>query len=455
MRAGRSAGIRALFRLSAPVVCRTTWQELVRLRGLERADPGDLRARQEARLRDLIAWAYATVPYYTRIMNQVDISPADIRGIEDLRALPILRRADIRASASDMVSRQASARDWMIKTSSGTTGLSLRFYRDRRAVPFEQANLWQAQEWAGVTPVDRMLIVMPPTDQYGHSNITRWKRLCGGGLVPYEPLQRLEAPPVLAAVDAVAPEVVHGPPSLLSLLARVVLRAGYRLRTRPRCISYSGEQMGEETRRLLTQAFDAPIFSRYGATELSGSVAQTCELGRRHLNTEGFIVEVVTGEPGDPQGAAAGSGRLIITDLRNRVMPFIRYEIGDMGAAGDGAGCPCGRTLSLLGALEGRVGDFIITPSGRRFPVTTLLPVIRKYLEIFYECQFRQDRPDELVLFIVPTNTYSREAAQGLAQVLTADLGGEVLVTVEAVERIAHEPSGKRPLVKSTLHQGR
>lgn len=450
-RAGRSAGLRALFRLIAPVACRKTWQELLRLRRLERADPADLRARQEARLRDLIAWAYTTVPYYTRIMNKAGVSPADIKCIEDLRVLPILRRSDIRAAALEMVSLQAGGRDRMIKSSSGTTGLPLRVHRDRRTFPFEQANLWQAQEWAGVTPVDRMLIAMPPANQHGHSYITWWKRFCGGRLVPLEPLLRLEAPPVLAVVDAVAPEVIHGTPSLLSLLARVVLRAGHRLRTRPRCVAYTGEQMGEEARELITAAFGAPIFSRYGANELSASVAQTCEFGRWHLNTEGFIVEAVAGEPGDPQGAPTSSGRLVVTDLRNRVMPFIRYEVGDLGTVGDGAGCPCGRTQPLLSGLEGRVADFIITPSGRRIPVTQLRQPARGYQEIFHEYQFRQDRPDELMMILVPTDAYSREAAQGLAQVLTAALAGEVSVTAEAVERIAREPSGKRPLLKTSL----
>jgi phenylacetate-CoA ligase len=350
-----------------------------------------------------------------------------------------------------MISRQASARDWMIKSTSGTTGLPLRIRRDRRTLPFEQASLWQAQEWAGVTPVDRMLMVTRPANQHGHPNITRWKRLCGGGLVPLDALLSMEARPILDVVQAVVPEVVHGYPSLLSLLAQIILRAGCQFRWRPLCVFYTGEQICEETRRLIAAAFGAPVFSRYGANELSASVAQTCEFGRWHLNTEGFAVEIVAGEPGDPQGAPGASGRLLVTDLRNHVMPMIRYEVGDIVTAGDGARCECGRTLPLLGGLEGRVVDFIITPSGRRVPVTLLRQPARRYQEIFHEYQFRQDRPDELMMFLVPTEDYTPEAAQGLAQVLTAALAGEVSVVVEAVECIAREPSGKRPLLKTTL----
>ncbi len=451
MRAARSAGFRALFRMAAPFALRETWQHLVLLRAMERADTGVLLERQEARLRGLIAWAHSTVPYYERIMRQAGVSPSDISGIEDLRALPILRRSDIRAAATDMISRCAGPGDWFIKSTSGTTGQPLRIYRDRRTFSFEQATIWHSHEWAGATPVDRWLMVTAPANQHGRSNITRWKRLCGGRLVPFEPLVGMQSQPVLATLDATAPEVIRGVPSLLGLLAQIVLREGYRLPERPRCLLYTGEHMSEEVRGLIGAAFGAPIFSVYGANELAGVVAQTCEFGRLHLNTEGFIVEVADGQPGDRQGAPAARGRLLITDLRNRVMPIIRYEVGDAGVVGDGAGCPCGRTLPLLGGLEGRIADLIVTPSGRRLPVTLLRQPARRYQEIFGEYQFRQERPDELVMLLVPTDGFTREAAQGLARVLESALYGEVVVHVEAVERIAREPSGKRPLLKTTL----
>ena len=62
-----------------------------------------------------------------------------------------------------------------------------------------------------------------------------------------------------------------------------------------------------------------------------------------------------------------GEGRILVTNLHNYAMPFIRYDIGDVGALSDKA-CPCGRGLPLLAKLTGRTTDFIRTRSGGVIP---------------------------------------------------------------------------------------
>lgn len=45
-------------------------------------------------------------------------------------------------------------------------------------------------------------------------------------------------------------------------------------------------------------------------------------------------------------------------------MPFIRYEIGDLGRASDKT-CPCGRGLPMMEVVEGRTTDSITAPDGK------------------------------------------------------------------------------------------
>jgi phenylacetate-CoA ligase len=53
----------------------------------------------------------------------------------------------------------------------------------------------------------------------------------------------------------------------------------------------------------------------------------------------------------------------VITDLRNRVFPLIRYRTGDRGALREEP-CPCGRSLPLMDAPHGRTVDMLRLPSG-------------------------------------------------------------------------------------------
>ncbi|MBM3469397.1 MAG: phenylacetate--CoA ligase family protein [Armatimonadetes bacterium] len=452
----RNALMRGLFAVGSRLVRRQALRELDVLRWAEKADPLELRTRQEARLRALIRAAYDTVPYYRRVMDQAAVSPDDIRGIDDLPLLPVLLRRDIRAHLDALVSTRVSKRDLLRRASSGTAGAPVWFYRDRRTLPFERASLWHDLGWAGVTAADPTLFVRRLVDNQGVRKWTRWNWLVGSAFLPPELLYALAPGPVAEAVERAAPAVIYGYPSLLHLLARAILRSGRPLRTRPRCVLYDAEQMGEDTRDLVRQAIGAPIFSRYGAREFSAGVAKTCEHGRWHLNTEGFVVEVVSGEPGEPHGTPAAKGRLVITDLRNHAMPFVRYEIGDAGATGGQEKCPCGRTLPVLDGLEGRSWEWVVTASGLRIPITMIAPmVVGLHGDLLWEYQFRQDRPEVLEVAVVPVGAYGADRKEELARHLEAALGGGITVRVTPVEHIPREPSGKRPVMKSTLHQGR
>ncbi len=451
----RTSLMHGLFELGSRLVRRRARSELAVLRWAERADPEELRARQEARLRALIRWAYETVPYYRQVMDQAGVAPGDIRGVDDLPLLPILRRRDVRSHGKALVSHRARSRDLLTRTTSGTSGEPIVFFRDRRTVPFEQATRWLSAEWAGVAPTDPTLRLTLGDVSARASQGSWWNRIAGGTSIPLEVLYSREPAPIMRALERCAPVVILGYPSLLHLLAQAVLRAARPLRARPRCVFYQAEQMGDDTRHLLVRALGVPVFSRYGAAELSGLVAQTCASGRWHLNTEGFVVEIVDGEPGCAQGVPAHRGRLVVTDLRNMAMPFVRYEIGDAGTAAVEEKCPCGRTLPLLGELDGRAWEWVLTPACLRIPSIILQRIMRLHADLLWEYQFRQDRPEELEVAVVPVGDYGEDRRDELARALQAELGRDIAVRVTQVERIPREPSGKRPVMKSTFDQER
>jgi phenylacetate-CoA ligase len=444
------------FALGSRLDRRQARRELDVLRWAEKADPLELRARQEARLRVLVRWAYDTVPYYRQAMDGAGVSPGDIQGIDDLPLLPILRRRDIKVNLGSLVSERAGRSHLLPQITGGTMGEPMRLYLDRRALPFERATQWHSLEWAGVMPWAPVLRLTLDGLRPRTLRIKWWNRLTGSALMPLEILYARRPLPVIEMLERVAPAAILGMPSLLHLLAQAVLRSGRPVRARPRCVFYQAEQMEEDTRELLARAFGVSVFSRYGARELSGMVAQTCGDGRWHLIPEGAIVEIVTGDPGDRQGMPARRGRLVITDLRNHVMPFLRYEIGDVGAAAGEVKCPCGRTFPVLGALEGRYWDWAVTAAGLRIPASVLQrQTSRLHGDLLWEYQFRQDRPEVLEVVVVPTGGYGADRQEELARHLEAVLGGGITVRVTPVEHIPREPSGKRPLLKSTLHQGR
>ena len=98
----------------------------------------------------------------------------------------------------------------------------------------------------------------------------------------------------------------------------------------------------------------AAVHTQYGCREI-GDIADECQHHMLHVRMDEVLVEAIRhgrpAEPGEPAKA-------VITDLLNYNMPFIRYEVGDVIALGDGA-CACGRNTATIEAVHGRAADTI------------------------------------------------------------------------------------------------
>ena len=156
-----------------------------------------------------------------------------------------------------------------------------------------------------------------------------------------------------------------------------------------------------------------------------------------HVTAENLIVEVVDDE-GRPV-AAGVEGRVVVTDLFNYAMPFVRYANGDRAVAG--GRCECGRGLPVLAEVVGRQADILTTPDGRSvsglyFPhLLKDFPSVRRF-------QVVQDQPDEVVLTLEAPGV-TREELDRIAAAVGAVLGPAVRFTVRPVDQIALSPSGK------------
>jgi phenylacetate-coenzyme A ligase PaaK-like adenylate-forming protein len=80
--------------------------------------------------------------------------------------------------------------------------------------------------------------------------------------------------------------------------------------------------------------------------------------------------EVVFLEVVDDSGAPAppgSAGQVLLTTLRNRVMPLLRYRIGDLASMAE-TPCGCGRSLPVVAAIHGRANDLLRAADGSPVP---------------------------------------------------------------------------------------
>jgi phenylacetate-CoA ligase len=244
---------------------------------------------------------------------------------------------------------------------------------------------------------------------------------------------------------------IWGFPSYIARIAAQLIESEAGLPAHPRVVFTYAETLSMLNRSAIERAFRCRVANHYSSWEVL-HMAQTCpdQPDLLHVNSERAIVRIVRAD-GTP--APAGEpGRVVVTDLANYVMPFINYEIGDWAVAG--GPCACGRGFPTLASLEGRAGETLRTPAGR-----TILPIaLCRFLNIvarahpyLWEYQAVQTAPDHVTFMVVPTARLTADAADRLRSQLEGFLGPGVTVTLERVERIPIESSGKRLLVKSRM----
>lgn len=403
-------------------------------------DPNEAGSR-DRRLRELVAHAYAEVPFYRERFDAAGVRPADIRGIADLSRLPFVVKADLlERPLEDLVARGTDPTLLVSTMTSGYSGEPLVVHRTRA-----EQSAW-ARSWlrdlldAGLRRDDRVASVFVQREG-GPDGIALLSSL---GLVHERMIDCvLEPEEILGTLRRERPTFLRGLPSVLERVAARVT-PGDREHLRPRVVWLSGEVVTPGTRARIEAAFGAPVHDAYGTHEV-GLVASDCRAtGLMHLGRPDLVVEVVAPAR---QPAPTGTDEIAVTALDFRTAPFLRYRLSDSVTAGPD-GCLCGRPGPTLARIEGRTLDYFDLPDGRAVhpyrllgPLLQAAPWIRQY-------QLVQSAPDRIVLRHVARAGADPDAAHDLARVVAAELGPGVRFEVEAVSRIPTAAGGKpRPIV--------
>jgi phenylacetate-CoA ligase len=249
----------------------------------------------------------------------------------------------------------------------------------------------------------------------------------------------------LDAITRYRVQHIWGYSSSLYALAHELIRANGPKLSMKVAIT-NAEPLFSYQRETIKEAFNCPVRETYGNAETVGAASE-CEHGQLHLWPEVGWAEVFEHNERVADGV---SGDFVCTGLINADMPLIRYRIGDRVALNIGnLSCACGRSLSTLASLEGRIDDMLYTADGRT--IGRLDPVFKANLPI-RGAQIVQEKLDRVRVRYVPSPEFTQEAGQSIISRLQ-DRMGRVDIVLEAVEELSREPGGKFRAVICKLPQ--
>lgn len=398
---------------------------------------------QDEKLRRLIRHAYRNAPFYRQRMKTAGLTPEDIRGRADLHKLPFLTKDDVRANLYfDIRAENMNHRDVLRITTSGSTGRPFVCFADREQLEFRWAATLRAQEWTGYVFGDPCVRLWHQTIGMSRSQAFKEKadaRFCNRMFVPIFEMKEDGRGGLLATIESHRPVLVDGYAEAFDFLARHL--RGQGLEHAPKAVMSSAQSLPQHSREVIERAFGCRVFDKYGSREFSG-IAYECEAhAGHHVVSEGYIVELlVDGRPAEP----GETGEVVITDLNNYAMPFLRYRIGDLAVAMADEPCPCGRGGMRIGEIHGRVQSIIQGTDGRYVPGTFFPHVLKDYEYAIERFQIVQDAPGAITFRVVKGGRYSDDVLEEVLATIREHLGHDLEIEVSIVEKVEMIRTGKR-----------
>jgi phenylacetate-CoA ligase len=402
------------------------------------------RAREQVKeLRTLLKQA-ARTRYYGELFAKIGFDPRDVTSIEHLHELPLLTRETVKERYYDLLDPERGAT--IHKGTSGTTGVPVRFEYSNDSEAWRTALRLHRYGWAGYHPGLPTLHYWASQFEVPHGlravkiRVDRALRR-----EVYVDCVRQDEEYLRHVVDVIRqlrPRVIVGYTKATALLARYVSDRGLRDWDREIPVICAAEALDASDHAAIARAF-GPTFETYGSRETM-LIAAECEMhDGLHLSEENLVVEVV--EDGGKPAPVGQSGSVVITDLHNHAMPFVRYVNGD--AATMGTGCKCGRSLRVLRHVDGRTCDTLHDPSGAPIPGMFVIGLFARPDDLVRQFQVVQGPTGEVTLRVVPGREWSDAKFATLERRFRDQVRGAP-VMVELCDAIRPGPSGKmRPIV--------
>ncbi len=405
--------------------------ELLRTQALPRSE---LLRKQRDDLASIVRCAAAQTPYYAGTLSPVLAAKGDGWTIDDL---PVLRKDDVRQRLDDLLARDADRAKVGVGHTGGSTGKPLAFWYDEAKHELMRAGMMRSYMMAGWQPGQKVLNFWGARQDTVSGGVfgTGWGDfIAAERTIPAHEFDAAKLSVWANEIRTYRPVLLQGYASILTALARHVADNRIAMPSSLIGVYSTAEVLEEWQRELVERAFGCKVFNQYGSREVP-NIACECRLGNMHVFTDMVWLESL---PGD---------RLLVTSLTNRLMPFIRYDIGDSGRLKDGE-CACGSPFPLMEMGMCRQNDMIRAANGRSVHPSYFNRLLYGMTQI-EQYQFVQEAPDRIVLDLVTATPLCADVADELGNSIRRDVDPAMRFSINYVDAIARTASGKHRFVIS------
>ena len=402
---------------------------------------------------------YENVKYYRDLMDAKGVTPDDIKGVDDIKKLPFISKADLRDAYPYGLLGTDLKNCVRIHSTSGTTGKRVVAFYTQHDIDLWEDCCARAIVAAGGTNEDVCQVC------YGFGLFTGGAGLNGGshkvGCLTL-PMSSGNTERQIQFMMDLNSTIICCTPSYAAYIGETLAEKGYTPEdNKLKAGIFGAEPWTDEMRREIEKSLGIKAYDIYGLTETSGpGVAFECsEQTGMHINEDHFYAEIIDPETGEvlPDGE---KGELVFTSLDKEAFPLLRYRTRDICVLSRKK-CSCGRTHVKMCKPMGRSDDMLIIRGVNVFPSQIETVLLNEGYSPNYQIVVdRADNSDTLDIYVELTpeqfsdkvgETQERERALAAAMRTMLGIGPKMhLVAPKSVTR--SEGKAVRVIDKRKLH---
>ncbi len=407
----------------------------------ERKSVDELFAIQESLRQKIVLKAFQGSRFYRKHYGNEGFDIVDIGKNCWFEKLPVVTKADLRNHFDEFIN-PAERQFLKVSTTGGSTGEPTKTGYDGR-IP-EEIYSWRLQNRFGVHPWDDHAYVWRDTRK------SRFAKLKNAAM--WWPTRHLKLDATFITENAMGafivkfnklkPSMLQGYVGAITQLAQYVLDNQLKVYS-PRFVWTTSAPLPQAQRRLISEAFGAPVCDEYGSCELRWIASQCPEGKGLHVNIEHVHIEFV--DECNMPVPTGEYGKTLVTNLEDTVFPLIRYENGDRGRWLSGQ-CSCGRALPVIDSVKGRESENFRLPSGKIINGEYLTTIFDENPALVKGFRVVQHKNLDITIEYEPSGD-ERQVLEIVDKFRTG-INSEVVVTAKRVSAILSDRGKQRYVVR-------
>ncbi|CAN5668695.1 phenylacetate--CoA ligase family protein [soil metagenome] len=304
------------------------------------------------------------------------VNNASIKNWEDI---PVLTKKDIQLPIEQRLTKGYDRKKVHLHNTSGSSGTPFYFAKDKFCHALSWATIYNRFAWHGVNvgedlqgrfygiPLSRVKYYKEKVKDYLAARIR----------FPVFDLSDNVLETYLELFKRKKVKYLNGYASSMVLFAKYLKKKNVVLRNvcpGLKVAFTTSEVCDDIDRKIMEEGFGVKVVNEYGAAELDLIAFEDSDFDWL-VNYETLFVEVL--DDNNRPAKIGEEGKVVITSLYNKAMPFIRYELGDRAVLSPRKKGP----YQIMEKVVGRTNDIAILPSGKKSPGLTFYYISKSLLE--------------------------------------------------------------------------